>query len=66
MKQMGWGKDYRSAHDSRDHFDRELSYLPETLIGRKYYAPGSLGHEAEAAERLRAKGHTTEKLLGKK
>ena len=53
MKQFGYGKDYRSAHDEANHFIPEASYLPETLNRRKYYAPGTLGYEAQAAERLR-------------
>ncbi len=53
MKQFGYGKGYRYAHDEPGHVARGASYLPETLHGRKYYSPGEIGYEAHAAERLR-------------
>jgi len=52
MRQMGYGKGYRYAHNEPDHFARGMRYLPEELGERHYYTPGSLGFEAEAWARL--------------
>ena len=52
MKSMGYGQGYRYAHDEPEHFARGMRYLPEELGQPQYYAPGSLGFEAAAAERL--------------
>jgi putative ATPase len=49
---MGYGKDYRYAHDYEGHYV-EQQYLPPSLAGRRYYEPGHEGQEATVAERLR-------------
>src|SRR5256886_1538949 len=56
MKQLGYGKDYKYAHDYEDHVARDTSYLPESLQGRRYYEPTDLGAEAELKRRLAALG----------
>ena len=56
MKQLGYGKDYKYAHDFEDHIARDTSYLPESLQGRRYYEPTDLGAEAELKRRLAALG----------
>lgn len=38
MKGLGYGKDYKYAHDYDDH-KAEMDCLPETLKGKKYYDP---------------------------
>jgi putative ATPase len=53
MRQFGYGKGYQYAHNEPEHFARDATYLPESLGRREYYVPGTLGFEAEAAERLR-------------
>jgi putative ATPase len=53
MRQFGYGQGYRYAHDEADHIARGATYLPEELGQTQYYAPGALGFEAAAAERLR-------------
>jgi putative ATPase len=53
MRQFGYGQGYRYAHDEPGHVARDEVYLPEQLAGRRYYEPGGLGFEAEAARRLR-------------
>jgi len=54
MKQIGYGKGYRYAHDAADHFDPDETFLPESLAGRVYYEPTDLGAEAELKRRLEA------------
>ncbi|MFW6151073.1 MAG: replication-associated recombination protein A [Chloroflexota bacterium] len=52
MRQMGYGKGYKYAHDYPGHFVRQQN-LPARLQGRRYYEPSGQGHEREVAERLR-------------
>ncbi len=53
MKQMGYGKGYRYAHAEPDAVARGETYLPDALIGERYYAPSQRGLEARIAEHLR-------------
>jgi putative ATPase len=52
MAELGYGEDYRYAHDY-EHALVEQQHLPDNLRGRRYYQPTSRGYEAEIAERLR-------------
>jgi len=54
MKQLGYGKDYKYAHDFPDHVATDTTYLPDSLAGRRYYEPTDLGAEAELKRRLAA------------
>ncbi|MGH7818045.1 MAG: replication-associated recombination protein A [Candidatus Binatia bacterium] len=52
MKHLGYGKDYKYAHNYEGHIvDQE--HLPQELAGRKYYAPTEAGYEKQIKERLR-------------
>ena len=51
MRDLGYGAEYRYAHDFPGHFVAQ-AYLPESLAGREPYVPGSLGYEKKVAERL--------------
>jgi len=51
MKELGYHKGYRYAHDSPDAYLAQ-EYLPEELRGATFYRPGSMGHEKKIAERL--------------
>jgi putative ATPase len=53
MKEMGYGKDYKYAHDYPDHVV-EQEHLPGALKGRQFYTPGQLGNEKQVGERLKA------------
>ena len=44
MKQLGYGRDYRYAHD--DPESQEMPCLPEALKNRRYYKPSRRGGEA--------------------
>jgi putative ATPase len=52
MRQMGYGRGYRYAHDYEEGVATDQTYLPERLKGRRYYIPRNLGRERELAERL--------------
>ncbi len=51
MKQLGYGKDYKYAHEFNNHFV-EQNYLPEELKGVQYYKPTEIGQEKNLKERL--------------
>jgi putative ATPase len=51
MKDMGYGKDYKYAHDYEGNFV-PMENLPENLKGRRYYQPGDQGYETEVSQRL--------------
>ncbi len=51
MKGLGYGKGYQYDHDSKDSFSG-ADYLPETLQGKKYYAPGPFGFEKDIQRRI--------------
>lgn len=65
MKQLGYGKGYRYAHDFEKAYVPQ-EYLPEAMAGRSFYQPGELGFEKKIADRLaywaqlRAKGGKSE------
>ena len=46
MRQMGYGKGYKYAHEYEGHVV-EQQHLPDSVAGRRYYRPGPLGWEAE-------------------
>ncbi len=52
MKQLGYGKDYRYAHDEPDAFAAGETYFPEGLEERRYYRPVPRGLEIKIAESL--------------
>ena len=51
MKDVGYGKDYKYAHDF-EHVTTDMETLPEKLKGRRYYDPGHLGLEKEIKKRI--------------
>jgi putative ATPase len=53
MKQLGYGKGYRYAHDEEEGV-AAMDCLPDALAGRRYYQPTARGAEAETAARLEA------------
>jgi putative ATPase len=53
MKQIGYGKDYKYAHNYPGHFVMER-YLPESLKAKRYYLPSEQGYELKIKERLQA------------
>ena len=54
MDELGYGADYKYAHDYTGNFVRQ-EFLPETLSGRRFYTPNeSNAQEQRIAERMRA------------
>jgi putative ATPase len=51
MRQWGYGRGYRYDPDEPEGLARQR-YLPDALIGRVFYEPGSSGFEERIAERL--------------
>jgi putative ATPase len=51
MKELQYGKGYRYAHDEADAL-ADMSCLPPSLEGRKYYEPPERGFEKEIKRRL--------------
>ena len=52
MKEAGYGKDYRYAHDEPDGV-ADLQCLPDELTGATFYRPTARGWEARIRERLK-------------
>jgi putative ATPase len=51
MKDLGYGKDYKYAHDYEGAFTPQ-EYLPDKLKGQLYYYPTDRGYEKEIKKRL--------------
>jgi putative ATPase len=52
MRQMGYGRGYKYAHDYPDHFVKQQN-RPPSLQGKRYYVPTEQGYEKEIADRLK-------------
>ncbi|MBQ1489179.1 MAG: replication-associated recombination protein A, partial [Lachnospiraceae bacterium] len=48
---LGHGSGYLYSHDFPNHYVTQ-QYLPDELIGRKFYVPGDIGYEAKIKEHL--------------
>jgi putative ATPase len=51
MKELGYGKGYRYAHDDNDALVQQ-DHLPEKLVGTTFYKPTNRGYEAVVKDRL--------------
>jgi putative ATPase len=51
-KELGFGRDYRYAHDEADAYPAGENYFPEDMPEVKWYEPTDRGLEAKIAERL--------------
>jgi putative ATPase len=59
MKNEGYGAGYKYAHDFEDGFVPGETYLPDELVGTRFYEPTNQGLEKairERLERIRATG----------
>lgn len=52
MKNLGYGKEYRYAHNEEDAYAAGENYFPDELKGRIYYHPVPRGLEIQIAEKL--------------
>jgi putative ATPase len=51
MKDLGYGQEYKYAHDDKDAFVVQ-QYLPDKLIGQFFYVPTGRGYEKSIKQRL--------------
>ncbi len=51
MKDLGYGKNYKYAHNYKDAYSPQ-DYLPEELKGERFYDPSQRGHEKVIRQRL--------------
>ena len=54
MKELGYGQEYRYAHDEEGGFAPGENYFPEDMPRAKYYHPVPRGLELQIAEKLAA------------
>ena len=59
MKEWGFARDYRYAHDYEGGYV-EMSCLPEEVEEGTFYRPGELGYERTIAEAMRQRGQLDE------
>ncbi len=52
MKELGYGKAYRYAHDEPDGYAAGETYLPDELLGSRFYQPVDRGLEIRIREKL--------------
>jgi putative ATPase len=52
MKELGYGKNYRYAHDEPDAYAAGENYFPEGISPRQYYRPVPRGLEIKIMEAL--------------
>ena len=65
MKNLGYGKDYKYAHNYKDGFVAQ-NYLPEKLRGQVFYRPSNRGYERIVKDRLDNWRQLKEKQKGAK
>jgi putative ATPase len=51
MKDLDYGKEYRYAHEAPNAYLPQ-EYLPDGLVGERFYEPGPMGLEKRIAERM--------------
>ena len=51
MKELGYGKGYKYAHDFKDALV-EQTHLPDQLAGARFYEPSERGFEKTIKKRL--------------
>jgi putative ATPase len=61
MKTLGYGRDYRYAHDEDDAYAAGETYLPEGMPAQRWYRPTDRGLEAKIAEKLETLRNRDEK-----
>jgi len=52
MKDLGYGKGYKYAHNFEGHFV-EQQHLPDSLTGKRFYTPGDRGYERQISLRMK-------------
>ena len=52
MKDLGYGNEYRYAHDEEQAYAAGECYLPEDIQHRQYYFPEARGLEVKISDKL--------------
>ena len=52
MGELGYGKEYRYAHDEPDAYAAGENYFPESMTPRQYYQPVKRGLEIQISDKL--------------
>ncbi len=52
MKEMGYGREYRYAHDEPNAYAAGEQYFPQEMAQTRYYQPTNRGLEGKIAEKL--------------
>jgi putative ATPase len=52
MRDLGYGRDYRYAHDEDDAYAAGETYLPDGMPAVEWYRPTGRGLESKIAEKL--------------
>jgi putative ATPase len=52
MRDLGYGRDYRYAHDEAEGYAAGETYLPDGMPAAEWYRPTDRGLEAKIAEKL--------------
>ena len=66
MKELGYGRDYRYAHNEEDAYVAGENYLPDGLEQRRFYEPTERGLEAKIRARLTELSERDAAARGKK
>ncbi|OOZ35172.1 replication-associated recombination protein A [Solemya velesiana gill symbiont] len=66
MKELGYGKAYRYAHDEPDAYAAGEHYFPEAVEARHYYQPVDRGLEIKIREKLARLAQLDEEAKGNK
>ncbi len=53
MKEMGYGKEYRYAHDEPDAYAAGQTYFPDDVPAQRWYYPTNRGLEIKISEKLK-------------
>jgi putative ATPase len=61
MKAEGYGEGYKYAHDYAGYVPGE-TYLPDTLVGQRFYEPADSGFEQRITERLERIGQRPSRI----
>lgn len=60
MKELGYGKGYRYAHDEPDAYAAGENYFPEGMTPKQYYKPVPRGLEIKIGEALERRRRRSE------
>ncbi|MHC1727126.1 MAG: replication-associated recombination protein A [Syntrophobacteraceae bacterium] len=65
MKKLGYGREYKYAHDFEDGWVAEV-YMPEELAGTRFYEPQPEGWEGRRRDQLSERRAKVDEMLAKK